>query len=44
MEEIKFKKGCCQKCLIQERKNVFIKNDADSLCHKCYKISKFCIV
>jgi len=44
MKEIKFKKGYCQKCLIQERKNIFIKNDADSLCHKCYKISKFCIV
>ena len=27
MKESKFKNGYCQKCLIRERQNVFIKND-----------------
>lgn len=44
MKESKFKNGYCQKCLIRERQNVFIKNDSDSLCYKCYKLSKFCVV
>ena len=38
-----YQNGNCHKCFIRERRNYNVKSKADSLCHKCYKISEFCV-
>ena len=38
-----FLNGYCHKCFMRERRNYYLESKADSLCHKCYKISEFCV-